>query len=94
MSFEILYTKAAVKDIPKLKEAGLDAKALALIEILKSNPFKNPPSYEKLTGNLSGAYSRRINIKHRLIYQVYMKEQTVKILSMWVISQKKNTFLR
>ena len=83
MSYRIVYTKGALKDIPKLKECGLDIKAAALIEVLKSNPFQTPPSYEKLVGNLAGVYSRRINIKHRLIYQVYEDVKTVKVLSMW-----------
>lgn len=83
MNYEIVYTKRAVKDIPNLKSSKLDEKAKALIEVLKSNPFQNPPPYEKLVGDLQGAYSRRINSKHRLVYQVYEKEQTVKVLSMW-----------
>lgn len=83
MKYEIAYTKRAVKDIPNLKGAKLDEKTKALIKILKDNPYQNPPPYEKLVGDLQGAYSRRINSKHRLVYQVYEKEQTVKILSMW-----------
>ena len=70
-------------DVPKLKSAHLDEKAKALIEIIRVDPFQNPPPYEKLVGDLNGAYSRRINIQHRLVYQVYEKEQTVKILSLW-----------
>ena len=80
--FKIIYTKQAVKDIPKLKSANLDKKALALIDILKENPFKNPPPYEKLVGDLEGLYSRRINIKNRLVYQI-LENDTVKIVSMW-----------
>jgi len=83
VKYEIAYTKRAVKDIPNLKGAKLDEKTKALIKILKDNPYQNPPPYEKLVGDLQGAYSRRINSKHRLVYQVYEKEQTVKILSMW-----------
>lgn len=70
-------------DIPKLKSANLDKKALALIEILKNNPFQNPPPYEKLVGDFQGLFSRRINIKHRLVYQFYENDKAVKIISMW-----------
>jgi len=81
--YSVKYTKQAVKDIEKLKNAKLDIKAKSLINIIKTNPFQNPPPYEKLTGDLSGAYSRRINIKHRLIYEVLEKEKLVKVISMW-----------
>lgn len=81
--YKILYTKKAASDIPKLKAAKLDKKAKALIEVLRSNPFQNPPPYEKLLGDLSGAYSRRINVKHRLVYAVSDDKLEVKILSMW-----------
>lgn len=81
--YTVVYTKKAVKDIPLLKAAGLDGKAKALIEILRSDPFQNPPPFEKLQGDLSGAYSRRINIKHRLVYQILENEKTVKIISLW-----------
>ena len=81
--YKIVYTKMAVKDIPKLKSSNLDKKALALIELLKENPFQNPPPYEELIGDLQDLYSRRINIKHRLVYQVYSKEKIVKIVSLW-----------
>lgn len=83
MSWEIIFSKHAQKDAQKLAAAGLKDKAIALMEILKSNPFQNPPPYEKLIGDLSGAYSRRINIQHRLVYQVIEELQTVKILRMW-----------
>lgn len=83
MSWEIVFSKHAQKDAQKLAAAGLKDKAIALLEILKSNPFQNPPPYEKLIGDLSGAYSRRINIQHRLVYQVIDELQTVKILRMW-----------
>ena len=76
--YKVVYTKTAAKDVPKLKSAHLDEKAKALIEIIRVDPFQNPPPYEKLVGDLNGAYSRRINIQHRLVYQVYEKEQTVK----------------
>ena len=81
--YKVVYTKTAAKDGPKLKSAHLDEKAKALIEIIRVDPFQTPPPYEKLVGDLNGAYSRRINIQHRLVYQVYEKEQTVKILSLW-----------
>lgn len=81
--YEIVYTKTAVKQIPLLKAAKLDEKAKKLIEILKENPFQNPPSYEKLSGDMATAYSRRINLQHRLVYQVFEEEKTVKIISMW-----------
>ncbi len=81
--YKILYRKQAIKDIPKLKQKGLDKKAKALIDIIRDNPFQNPPPYEKLLGELNGAISRRINIQHRLVYQVYEKEKTIKIISLW-----------
>lgn len=81
--YKIVYTKTAAKDIPKLKGAHLDEKAKALIEILRSDPYQMPPPYEKLVGDLNGAYSRRINLQHRLVYEVYETEQTIKILSLW-----------
>lgn len=83
VEYKVVYTKDAQKDILKLKAAHLDVKARALIEVLKTNPFMTPPPYEKLLGNLDGAYSRRINIQHRLVYEVLEDVQTVKILSMW-----------
>ena len=81
--YKVVYTKTSLKDIPKLKSVHLDGKAKSLIELIKENPFQNPPPYEKLVGDLSGAYSRRINIQHRLVYEVYEEEQTIKILSLW-----------
>lgn len=90
--FRIVYEKQAVRDIKNLKAAKLDKKAKDLVEIVRTNPYQNPPSYEKLVGNLSGFYSRRINIQHRFIYQVYEEkvivdgttyDGTVKIISMW-----------
>jgi toxin YoeB len=83
VSWEIVYTKQAQKDAQKLVAAGLKDKAIQLLEILKNNPFQNPPPYEKLVGDLSGAYSRRINIQHRLIYQVLIDEKQVKVLRLW-----------
>ena len=81
--YSIVVAKQALKDFPHLTSAGLDIKAKALIELLKNNPFQNPPAYEKLTGDMEGLYSRRINIKHRLVYQVEEEKKTVKILSAW-----------
>lgn len=81
--WKIVYFKQARKDAKKIKIAGFKPKTQKLLEILKMNPFKNPPAYEKLVGDLTGAYSRRITIQHRLIYQVYRKEKIVKIIRMW-----------
>lgn len=81
--YNIVYTKKAINDIPKLKSVKLDKKARAIIEIIKENPYKTPPTYEKLMGDLTGAYLRRINIKHRLVYEVLEEEKTVKIISLW-----------
>jgi len=81
--YSIVYTRRAKSDIVKLKEAGLDNKAKSLIDLLRDNPFVSPPTFEKLKGDLSGAYARRINIKHRLVYQVDENEKTVKIIMMW-----------
>ena len=80
---KIFYSKVLQKDAKKLKNAGLDKKAIELIEIIESNPFQNPPPYEKLVGDLKGAYSRRINIQHRLIYQINEETMVVRILRMW-----------
>lgn len=81
--YSIVYTKKAVNDIQNLKAAKLDKKAKALIDVIRTNPYQTPPPYEKLQGDLKGAYSRRINIKHRLVYEVLEEEQTVKIISLW-----------
>lgn len=83
VEYSIVYTKLAVKDISNLKQAGLSAKAKKLIDIIRVNPFQNPPPYEKLIGDLRGMYSRRINIQHRLVYEVMESEHTVKIIRMW-----------
>lgn len=83
MNWRLVYTQQAQKDAKKLAAAGLRPKAETLLAILAENPFQNPPSYEKLVGDLSGAYSRRINIQHRLVYQVLESERTVKILRLW-----------
>ena len=81
--YSIVYTKKAVGDIPNLKSAKLDNKAKALIELIRTDPYKTRPSYEKLQGDLKGAYSRRINIKHRLVYEVYEENKIIKIISLW-----------
>ena len=86
--YKIVYTKDSIKDIEKLKGANLNKKVLALIKIIKNNPFQTPPPYEKLVGDLQGLYSRRINIKHRLVYQILENVQTVKIISMWTHYEK------
>ena len=83
VKYELFYTKDALKDSKKIKSAGLKDKVTTLLNILESNPFRNPPPYEKLIGDLAGAYSRRINIQHRLVYQVLTKEKIVKVLRMW-----------
>ena len=83
VKWRLVYTKQAQKDAQRLAEAGLKEKAAALLQILESDPFQNPPPYEKLVGDLSGAYSRRINIHHRLVYQVYAEQRTIKIIRLW-----------
>ena len=82
-AWRIVYTKQAQKDAKKIASAGFKQKVETILDILQANPFKNPPEYEKLVGDLTGAYSRRINIQHRLIYQVYLKEKTIKVIRMW-----------
>ena len=83
VAWALYFAPQAQKDAKKLKKAGLKEKAVELLEVLKEDPFKNPPPFEKLLGDLSGAYSRRINIQHRLVYQVYKKERAVKVIRMW-----------
>lgn len=83
MSWQLVYTKQAQKDAKKLASAGLKKKAQELLAIIATNPFQNPPPYEKLIGDLSGAYSRRINIQHRIVYEVLTNEQIVKVLRLW-----------
>lgn len=83
MNWQLAFTKQAQKDAQKLKAASLKPQAEKLFDVLRDNPFQNPPPYEKLVGDLSGAYSRRINIQHRLVYQVLEKERIVKVLRMW-----------
>jgi len=81
--WQIVFTKQAQKDARRLAETGLRSKAETLLEILRINPFQNPPPYEKLVGDLTGAYSRRINLQHRLVYQIYQEEQVIKVIRMW-----------
>jgi Txe/YoeB family toxin of toxin-antitoxin system len=83
VSWQTVFTRQAQKDAQKLAAANLKPKAQLLLAILRDNPFKIPPPYEKLVGDLSGAYSRRINLKHRLVYQVYEAEKVIKVLRMW-----------
>lgn len=83
MSWRIVYTKQAQKDAKKLAQSDLKGKAKKLLDIIEKNPHQTPPSYEKLVGDLNGAYSRRINIQHRIVYQVMENEKTVKILRLW-----------
>jgi len=81
--WRVVYTKQALKDAKKLSAAGLRSKAETLLDILRENPYQTPPPFEKLIGDLSGAYSRRINIQHRLVYQIIDDEKTVKVIRMW-----------
>ncbi len=83
MSWKVVYTKQAQKDAKKLLTSGLKSKANDIIDILKTNPYQSLPPYEKLIGDLSGAYSRRINIQHRIVYQIISIDKTVKVLRMW-----------
>lgn len=83
MIWRLVYTKAAQKDAKKLAAAGLKRKAQALLDIIAENPYQTPPPLEKLVGDLAGAYSRRINIQHRLVYQIADDEHIVKVLRMW-----------
>lgn len=83
MTWELVYTKQAQKDAKKLASAKLKNKALLLLEIIENNPYQNPPPYEKLIGDLAGAYSRRINVQHRLVYQVCENKQVVRVLRLW-----------
>jgi Txe/YoeB family toxin of toxin-antitoxin system len=83
VAWRVFFTRQAQKDAKKLKASGKKSKAESLIAILTKNPFQNPPPYEKLVGDLSGAYSRRIDIQHRLVYEIFTKERTVKVIRMW-----------
>lgn len=83
MNWTVVFTKQAQKDAGKIASSKLKPQTQRLLDILAKNPFQNPPPYEKLVGDLAGAYSRRINIQHRLVYQVYQAEHTVKVIRMW-----------
>ncbi len=83
MKWELVYTRQARKDAKQLAAAGLKEKAMDLLRLLEKNPYEAPPPYEKLLGDLSGAYSRRINIQHRLVYQVIEEDKVVKVIRMW-----------
>lgn len=83
MSWKLVFAKHAAKDAKKLAAAGLKPKAQELLDILAADPFRNPPPYEKLVGDLAGTYSRRINIRHRLVYEVFPEARTIRVLRMW-----------
>ena len=83
VNWKLVYTKQAQKDVKKIAATNLKSKVTELLAVIQVNPFQNPPPYEKLVGDLTGAYSRRINIQHRLVYQVIESEQTLKIIRMW-----------
>ena len=83
MNYKLVYTKQAQKDAKKLSRSQLKTKALELLEILQDDPFKRPPEYEALVGDLQGAFTRRINIQHRMVYQVYEEEKVVKVIRLW-----------
>ena len=83
MNWQVVFARHALKDAKKLTASGLKPKALELLAILERDPFQNPPPYEKLVGDLAGAYSRRINIQHRLVYEVFTEARTVRVLRMW-----------
>jgi Txe/YoeB family toxin of toxin-antitoxin system len=83
VSWSVVFAEQALKDAKKVKTRGLKEKAQALLSLLESDPFQNPPPFEKLAGDLSGAYSRRINIQHRLVYEVFEDQRAVRVLRMW-----------
>ena len=83
MTWKVVYTKQAQKDARKLASSGLKSKAKVVLNIIEQDPFTSPPSFEKIVGDLAGAFSRRINIQHRLVYQVYEEEKVVKVLRLW-----------
>jgi len=83
VGWEVVYAKQAMKDAKKLAASGLKPKAQELLAVLAIDPFRNPPPFEKLVGDLVGAYSRRINIQHRIVYEIFTKERTVRVLRMW-----------
>lgn len=83
VNYEIVFSKSALKNIPRLKAVDLTQKVKKLLDILRADPFQNPPPYEKLVGNMQGLYSRRINIQHRLVYKVYAEEKKIQVVSLW-----------
>lgn len=83
MNWELVYTKQAQQDAKKLAASGLKSKAQELLDVIKENPYQNPPPYEKLVGDLAGTYSRRINIQHRLVYQVYEQQRVIQVIRLW-----------
>ncbi len=83
VSWQVVFAKQALKDAKKIAASGLKPKAQELLAVLAADPFQNPPPFEKLVGDLAGAYSRRINIQHRLVYEVFATERTVRVLRMW-----------
>jgi Txe/YoeB family toxin of toxin-antitoxin system len=83
VGWKVVFTKQALRDAKKINTAGLKDKAEHIIKLMQNNPYQNPPSFEKLVGDLTGAFSRRINIQHRMVYQIYEKEKTVKVIRMW-----------
>ncbi|MES2076382.1 Txe/YoeB family addiction module toxin [Rugamonas rubra] len=83
MSWQLVYSKQAQKDAKKLAASGLKKKAQALLDLLTADPFASPPAFEKLVGDLAGTYSRRINLHHRLVYEVFPEQRTVRVLRMW-----------
>lgn len=83
MSWALVFAKSALKDAKKLAASGLKPKALELLDVIATDPFQNPSPFEKLVGDLAGAYSRRINIQHRIVYEVFVDEKTVRVLRMW-----------
>ena len=83
MTWQVVYAKQALKDAKKLSASGVRPRAEQILDLLARDPFQNPPPYEKLVGDLVGAYSRRINIQHRIVYEVFIKQKTVRVLRMW-----------
>jgi Txe/YoeB family toxin of toxin-antitoxin system len=83
VTWQVVYSKQAQKDAKKLSAAGLKLKAQTLLDVIGDNPFQNPPPYEKLVGDLAGVYSRRINIQHHLVYEIFTEERIVRVLRMW-----------
>ena len=86
MSWNLVFTRQAQKDAKNIAQSGLKPQAIRLLDVLRKDPFQNPPPYEKLMGDLSGAYSRRINLQHRLVYQVFQDIHTVKVIRMWTLN--------